>query len=175
MIFLAADINVPIWAFLSLVISAIGVPLMTSWIRSREKKMDWKRQDEVAKRVQEASVKVAGAADLLVKSNAEVATAANANSEKIAEIHHMVDGQMTIAMQESLDSKVTSMVLMREVIELKRARKVEPSVRTLATMETLERQVTELTDAIAKRQALVKAAENKRDVSFMTSPTEGTR
>lgn len=170
MIFLAADTNIsmPIWALLSLVVSAIGVPLITSWIRSREKKLDWKRQDEVARRAEEAAVKVAGAAELLVESNAKVATAAEANSEKIAEIHHMVDGQMTITMQESLDSKIFSLVLMREVVELKLARGVEPSIHTRTTIETLERQIKELTDTIANRQALVQAAlDAKREVSFI--------
>lgn len=164
---LAADINVPIWAFLSLVVSAIGVPLITSWIRSREKKMDWIRQDEVAKRVHEASVKVAGAADLLVESNAKVATAAEANSGKIAEIFHMVDGQMTVTMQESLNSKKATLALMREVVALKQGKDIQPTVQTLATIEALERQITEATTAIAERQTV---AESVRQA---TNPPSG--
>lgn len=160
MIFLAADtnINVPIWAFLSLVISAIGVPLITSWIRSREKKLDWKRQDEVARRAEVAAVEVTGAAKLLVESNAEVAKAALENTGKIAEIHHMVDGQMTITMQEALDSKIASLVLMEEVVAHKDG---EPSPQTTATMRALKVRIDELTRQISERHALAGAATAK--------------
>lgn len=160
MIFLAADtnINVPIWAFLSLVISAIGVPLITSWIRSREKKLDWKRQDEVAKRAEKAADKVTETADLLVESNATVARAALENSGKITRIEHMVDGQMTMTMQEALDSKIASLVLMEEVVRVKDG---EPSPQTSATMRALQLRITELTKQIGERHALAEAAKTK--------------
>lgn len=157
-IFLAVDINVPIWAFLSLVISAIGVPLITSWIRSREKKLDWKRQDEVAKRAEKAADKVTETADLLVESNAAVAKAALENSGKITRIEHMVDGQMTMTMQEALDSKIASLVLMEEVVQHKTG---EPSPQTSATMRALRLRIDELTKQIKERHDLADAAKLK--------------
>lgn len=73
------SMNVPAWTFFTVAISAICTPLINAWMRRADKRADWKRQDEVAKRVEEAKAAVSEAATSLIKSNAAVTEAQEVN------------------------------------------------------------------------------------------------
>jgi hypothetical protein len=154
-----ASVYIPIWAAVGVTSSAVVAPLINAWARRVDRRASWKREDDVAKRAAET-------AELLVKSNKEVATAAAATHGQIAEIHHMVDGQMTLAMSAELDSKVISLTLMQEVVELKRQdRDIAPTAQTVATMDKLQQQIDDLALKIKERKTLA---------SKSVTPTKGT-
>lgn len=112
-------------------LAAVAAPLYSARQRRLEKIEDWKRQDEVAKRV----------------------------DSKLDSINTLVDGHMTASMQATLIEMTTALALMREVIDLKKATKKKVSLESLAVIKHMEEKIATLTKDLAKRVADSKEAE----------------
>lgn len=131
-----------LYALYALIITSILTPIFVGFfqflIRRSELKHAEAREDEVAKRVFEAS-----------KLNA--ATAA-VTIGKLDVIHGLVNSQLQRALQAELDALVTQLALMQEVIALRRKDTGEiPTNATLEAIKTIEARVSELRATIAQR------------------------
>jgi len=97
------------------VIVSVVSPMLLAYLTNRQRRMekreDWARQDEVARRAEEA-------AELLVASNAKVAEATEQTQQKLDVIHILVNSNMTAAMQAELDATRRDLVSLREVARL---------------------------------------------------------
>src|SRR6185503_6664284 len=90
---LALIVAIP--AFAAPVLMAI----LTNWLASKDKKLDYARQDAVAKKVEDA-------ANLLRASNDKVAETTKVTNGKLDLIHTLVNSNMTAAMQSELNATV---------------------------------------------------------------------
>lgn len=159
--------------------ASITAPLVLSRLNDRarrqEKQQDYERQDAVAKAAEErasaatkaaedVAKQAADAAQLLLESNQRVARAAataaaqtsgklDAVAQQAAEIHTLVNSNMTAAMQGELDSTVRELAMMKEVIGLRRHGGQEPSVEALAAVEATESRVADLRSALNDRRS----------------------
>ncbi len=166
--------------YIALVVAVIG-PVILSWLTGRqrraektqdaelrraEKEEDWKRQDDVAAQAAEAAAlllqrqdavaaQAAEAAELLLASNKEIADAAaeatKITSAKLEVIRIDVNSNMTAAMQAELDATEAQVVLMREVIDLKKSAGREPSTEAQALLKAKELRINELKATLKDR------------------------
>ena len=146
---------------IAFIVAMAGVT--TTWLTMRmnarataaAKAEDWRRQDEVAARVKEASEQAASAAALLVESNKLVAEKAAQTREDITGqlkiIHTLVNSQMTEAKQRELDATIRELASLREVMDLKRAAGIEPTAETLEMIRATEVSIRELRVNLADR------------------------
>lgn len=135
---------------IALVVAVIG-PVILSYLnglqRRKEKEQDYARQDEVAAKVVEAAKKVA--------------KTAKTSDKKLDEIHILVNSNMTAAMQAELDARIGQLLLMKEVIELKKALGKTPLKDALVAVESTEEKITELRTKLADRLRQTKLAEKQ--------------
>ena len=130
--------------------------------RSRrvDKKLDWEREDKVAKKAEEA-------AKLLLESNKQIAeTAAQSHLEtnqKLEVIRVDVNSNMTAAMKAELDATVDQLTLMHEVVALKKAQGIEPTKEIVARIAAKGERINELKatlkDRLTHSEAAAAAAE----------------
>lgn len=142
------------------------------------KEQEWKRQDEVARRVEATmeqakvaaellarqqkidSEKMATAAERLLVSTAEAASRADATNTKLDVIHTWVNAKMTETMQSDLDSKEQALVLLLEMVDLKKVQGHVPSDETLGRIKAMSARIVELRGQLAERlkqQAVIDA------------------
>ncbi len=159
-----------LWLGLIAVFSSVTAPLilvmLTNRQRREEKREDWDRQDAVAAQAAKAAELLLGAqeaaagkaeeaAELLVNAQAEtirktdeVALAHKQDnlriSEKLEVIRVDVNSNMTAAMQAELDATEGQLVLMREVVDLKRSQGTKPSAESLTLIAAKEERINEL-------------------------------
>jgi hypothetical protein len=137
----------------------------------RKEVRDYKRQDAVAARAAEVATQAAETARLLLERQDaaatrqdEVAAKAAEVASKLAEtttvtngklddIHRLVNSNMSTAMQSELDALETSLAMMREVVDLKRAAGREPTREALAAIDATSAKIREARSALADRQA----------------------
>lgn len=85
----------------------IGSPALLAYLTGRQRRADkledWKRQDAVAAKVDEAAVKAAEAASLLLIANERVAKTAKQTDAKIDDVHKIVNQQRTDAQKYQAD------------------------------------------------------------------------
>lgn len=115
------------------------------------KEQEWAREDEIARRVETA-------AKTLVTSNAQVAATAgqmNGKLDKLQEgsdvIHTLVNASMTAAKQKELDSKRNELALMKELVDIKRHQKHEPTAETLGAIKAISERIAELQTEVEDR------------------------
>lgn len=142
------NINVPAWTFLTVAVSAICTPLINAAMRRIDKRADWKRQDEVQQRHEKYVHKRFH--DVIEVSNATAVHVVN-NSEQLDEIHGLVNGHLSAAMESELDSKRTQLALMREVAALKGG---DPSPGTVDAIAQLEGAIEKLSEAVTERRRI---------------------
>lgn len=134
--------------------------------RRREKVEDYARQDKVASQAAEAArlleerqnVTAARAAEVarkLLESNERVATESAAASAitngKLAQIHELVNSNLTAQMQEGHVSLVQQEILMREVIRLNREAGREPSTEAIAALAAVQVRINEIASQLQDR------------------------
>jgi hypothetical protein len=98
-----------------------------------------------------AADKAAEAARLLVESNAKVAAAAASTNVKLDVIHTLVNSTMTKAMQSELDATKREVLMMLEVVELKKKAGTEPNPETLSAIEVTRSKISEMEAALEDR------------------------
>lgn len=133
-------------------------------IRSREKREDYARQDEVANRVAAAAREVSERAALLVHAQAEtikrtdeVAKAAAESSElvqaKLREIHTLVNSDMTAARSAERDSQALLVLSIKRAHALSTKLGVPPTQSELDELTRSEKRIDELNLILADRKA----------------------
>ena len=133
-------------------IPAIVSPLLLAWINDRtqrkaklleaairrqEKLEDYARQDRVA--------------TALATNNRIVEQANRQTNTKLDVIHTLVNSNMTAALQSELDATKREMVMMIEVIDLKKASGKLPSEEALHAVELTQAKIAELQATLADR------------------------
>lgn len=125
---------VTIGGIASLVITTIVAPILL-------RKADWARQDQVAADAKAASKELIDgqkqAAQLLLKNNEQVTALGEETQKQIKVIHTLVNSEKTEAKREALDTHVTQLAFMREIVDLKRVAGHEPTVEALAAIEAI--------------------------------------
>jgi len=124
--------------------SAVLVSVTSGRQRRADKREDWRRQDEVAARVTEATRQALAVAR-------EAAAAVAVTSGKLDVIHTLVNSNMTAAMQAELAATVRELASLREIVNLNRAAGREPSAAALAAIGAAEVRVRELEAALRDR------------------------
>jgi inorganic triphosphatase YgiF len=92
------------------------------------------------------------AARLLVIANTAIAQAVQDTSSKLEVVHKLVNSNMSAALQAKLDALETSLAMMREVIDLKRAAGREPTPEALAAIQSTESKIRDTRGMIAQRE-----------------------
>lgn len=143
--------------------------ILTSRTRSREKKEDWRRQDQVAEqaaraaklllesqtkmfqRQAEVADQAAKAAKLLLAAQAET-TSQNAETQgKLNQIHTLVNSNLTKEMQDRLIAINAQVFLTKEVMRLNRLNKLEPDAGAVASLKKLEEASANLSSTLTER------------------------
>ena len=138
--------------------------VLTSRNTRKEKAQDYARQDEVARQAAEAArllsdrqdaaaLKAEEAARLLAVNTANVAETARESKKTLDTIHGLVNSNLTASKQAEFAATVREAAMMQEVIDLKRASGVEPSIETLATLEATRTKIGEMKAELADRLA----------------------
>ncbi len=155
-------------AFLAVLAGFIGIasPMLMAWMtntaRRKEKQQDWARQDAVAAQAAEAARllverqdaaadKAAEAARLLLASNERVAKTAAVTNNKLDVIHVLVNSNMTAAMQSEYSAVQRELVLMNELVAIKRVTGEQPSVYAISAIEATTQKIEELRVALEGR------------------------
>lgn len=128
------------------------------------------RQDLVAAQTAEAAQLLLGqqtaireqaaeAARLLVQSDAERAEVAEVTIAKLDDIHTLVNSNMTSAMQGELDATVAMLVLMKEVVTLRKDAGKRTSASSAAAIKAAETKIAELRAQLEDRLKQTKIVE----------------
>jgi hypothetical protein len=167
---------------------------------------DYQRQDKVAaavaetaraaaEQVRDVAAQAARAASILQEAQAEsirrtdeVARLAAQQAEgttaklddtnsKLDVIHGLVNSTLSAALQSELDALVTSLAMMREVMDLKRSGGHEPAEEAIIAFQATEAKIAELRATLADRlkQAEVIAAQSAKAATARESASEEAR
>jgi len=168
----------PIWIlpFAVLIAGVVG-PLLLSKMNAKqrvaERAEDWKRQDEVARKVEEAATRAAevavevkataGRAEVVAQraesavENAQetqhaIVAQGAATAQKLDVIHTLVNSNLMAAVQGEYDANVERLATLLELIDLKRANGREPSPETLEAVTVVQARLANLRVNLAERQ-----------------------
>jgi hypothetical protein len=125
------------------------------------------KAEEAATLLQDQQASVAGkaaeAAVLLLESNKDVAKTAKITNGKLDVIHQLVNSNMTAAMQSEMGALKAQLVLMHEVVDLKRAAGAAPSADALAAIEATKKKIQELQITLTDREGQAKVVADKEE------------
>ena len=157
--------------FLGVVVTSIVAPTWLGYLTNKNnekvKKDEWKRQDdkEEAERTRhkeatEQTEKVADLVEVQTKVVKVVADASVETQEKLdrieaqaKRIHLLVNSDMTAARQAELDQTRMTLVMLRRVIALGKARGVNPTEEDIEALEETKHRIDDLEVLISDRQA----------------------
>jgi len=143
--------------------------LRTEQMHREDQLADYQRQDKVAAEVRVVAAQAAEAARILQEAQSEsirrtdevarlAAEQAEATTGKLDEtngkldvIHGLVNSAMTAALQSELDALVTSLAMMREVMDLKKGGGREPAGEAVIAFQATEAKISELRATLADR------------------------
>jgi len=170
-----------VWVALIVVIGGTMTTLLQAWLIRRGKAQDYARQDEVAAHAAEAAEllaarqdaaevkadkvarKAAEAASLLLAANERVAEqsahAAEVTNGKLAQIHELVNSNLTRQMEDTRDAQAQQEILMMEVIRLHKAAGREPSKEALDAIAAIRAKVAKATTELGARAKATVAAD----------------
>jgi Mg2+ and Co2+ transporter CorA len=138
----AANGKHAIWVALIALVASVLSPLLLAWQLNvsaiEDRDANWAREDAVAAR--------------LLASNERVARGTRITGEKLDVIHDLVNSNLESALRGERDANAATLAMMRELVALKRANGHEPSIETLAAIETLENRIAELDAMLADRR-----------------------
>jgi Ni/Co efflux regulator RcnB len=165
------NVYIPLWIALIVALPSTITPMALSYLQAKarrkekeadakarreEKLADWKRQDEVAKRVERVALAQVEVAKK-VEAVAEGASSRTAQLEKLSKgqevIHSLVDGQLTAQMQAELDTKMALLISLNEVALLKKQAGVAPSEEATEIIAAMKASIAELKEKLASRRA----------------------
>jgi len=150
-------------ALLATVVSPAILAIISNHLAGRqrraEKKFDWDREDEVARKAEEA-------ARLLLAANERVAKTAAVTNGKLDQIHTLVNSNMTAAMRETLSATIEKLALMREIVARDKADNIKILPEALQAIRDVEIKIGELTSTLNDRLRQTQLADQK-----VVSPT----
>ncbi len=148
-------------------------PIVLMWLTTRERRaeklQDYARQDLVLVRTEEAARLLLAsnasaaalaeeAAKLLVEHNSRVTVMADITNQKLEEIRIDVNSNLTnakeaalSAKESELDAKQQSLILMVEIMDLKRASGIAPTLDVLDSIESAKQRISELNLALGEK------------------------
>jgi len=146
------------------IVAAGGIvsPIIMAWLTNRNarrmKEDDYARQDLVAARLMrrqdeaeskaaEVAAQAAEAARLLVVSNRKQEDIAIVTGAKLDQIHTLVNSNLTAAMQDQLDARISNLALLTELAASK-----QPSAETQGVIDATRIKISELTNTLANRK-----------------------
>jgi uncharacterized Fe-S cluster-containing radical SAM superfamily protein len=133
----------------TLVTSTIAPVVMAyvTWRTARsDRRADWLRQDEVARRVKQVALDQAQQA-------VDTVAGLKSNSQKLDVVHSLVNSQLQAALQAEHDALVAQLVLIRELVAVRTGEGTGPFPETLATIERISTRVNELAHIIEERNS----------------------
>lgn len=165
------DFWLPLVLALIAFISPFIATLIQNNARRREKQDDYVRQDAVAAQAAEAARLLSAAQAKTAARAEEVAALLGKNTattnDKLDVIHHLVNSALTDAMASEHEAIQRSLVMMEEVVALKKAAGLTPTQETLGIIEATKIKIDELNSRLADRarqQSIVdKQMANKPD------------
>jgi len=166
----------PSAAFVIAVIAALGgviSPFAMGWLQARNARRmkldDYARQDAVAdkltarqdiaeEKAAEVAAQAAEAAQLLVESNRKQEEISKVQGAKLDQIHTLVNSNLTAAMQDQLDARTATLVLLKEVAAGRKLGGIEPTKETLGVIASNEGKIAELSAQLSDRKKQTTAA-----------------
>ena len=152
------------------IFSSITAPLIlarrTERMHREDQLADYKRQDQVAKEAKETAIAMAAQQDVIIRQQKAGADAVQARDEaagaRAAEVAKSVDGKLDVlhglanstlsaALESELGALETSLAMMNEVIDLKKAAGIEPTREAVIAIESTEAKIAELKATLADR------------------------
>jgi hypothetical protein len=133
--------NQQVFIALVVAVSSTFGPVLIGWVayflRQKEKREEYARQDEVARRLESAQKATVAARGVM--------------NNKLDEIHELVNSNMTAALLSERSALNGQLTLMYEIIALRRMSRQEPSKETLLTIEDIKTKLATLTDTLKSR------------------------
>jgi uncharacterized membrane protein YhiD involved in acid resistance len=154
-------------------VAPIASLLVTWLIRSREKTVQWAREDLVAAKAaaanraererQEAVARQAAeAAKLLLEAQEKTSQQNTETQGKLNQIHTLVNSNLTREMQERLVALKGQIYLTKEVIRLNKQNKIEPNGETETALRNLEAVASNLETSLAERSNSTTRADSEQ-------------
>jgi hypothetical protein len=178
---MTADVTVsqqPLTMVIAIIVALGGIasPIVMAWLTNRNARQmreeDYARQDVVAARLTrrqdeaeakaaEVAAQAAVAAQLLVDSNHKQEEIAKTQNAKLDQIHSLVNSNLTAAMQDQLDTRISNLALLVEAGDAKKAAGLPQNEETLGAIYQTRIKIDELTAKLAdrKKQTLQAAAQ----------------
>ena len=136
-------------------VSPMVLSFFTNRARRADKRLDWEREDETAKRAEKV-------AKDLQESNRRVAAAALVTNEKLDVIHTLVNSNVTKEMEARLEGSRRELAGLKEIIELRRSSGHEPTEESLAVIIATQDGIHELENDLADRRRQQKVVERQQ-------------
>ena len=148
-------------------LSSILSPFLMAWLVNRaavKRKIDgdaradlvaerlMKRQDEAERKAADVADQAARAAELLVVSNRKQEEIAKVQGAKLDQIHTLVNSNLSAALQDQLDARTATLVILRETVAAKQQFGISPSAETIAAIDANQIKVEELGAQLADRR-----------------------
>ena len=152
------------------IFSSITAPLIlahrTERMHREDQLADYQRQDEVAKEAKETAFAMAAQQDVIIRQQKDATEAArvrDGHAEKLAAavaksvddkldvLHGLANSTLSAAIESELGALETSLAMMNEVIDLKKAAGIEPTREAIIAMQATEANIAELRATLADR------------------------
>lgn len=150
---------------------------LTSRERRRDKLEDYRRQDEVAAKVDRAAAQAAVTQQANIRRTDEVARVAAAAAaeqrSQLKQIHTLVNSDMTAARQGELDQTRATLVMLKKIVAMDARDGRPPQAEDVAAIGATESRIKELQAILADRLVQMKAVEAEiRDAATAKSVEE---
>jgi protein involved in sex pheromone biosynthesis len=154
-----ALISAIVIAVFASVTAPLLLTLLTSRQRRAEKEQDYKREDDreeereekamaraavVAAAAEAVREKAEEAARLLQENNVVTKSRLDSLDAGVERVHTLVNSDKTAALQRDLDSAKEKLILLTEIVELKRAAGLNPHAETSGAIAETKRRISEL-------------------------------
>jgi len=152
------------------IFSSITAPLIlahrTERMHREDQLADYQRQDEVAKEAKETAFAMAAQQDVIIRQQKDATEAArvrDGHAEKLAAavaksvddkldvLHGLANSTLSAAIESELGALETSLAMMNEVIDLKKAAGIEPTREAIIAMQATGAKIAELRATLADR------------------------
>jgi hypothetical protein len=137
----------------ALIVASVGV--FGQWLLRRQ---DFARQDQVAAQAAEAARLLLQANERRAKQSAQEFAA---TQRQLAQIHTLVNSNLTEAQGRELEATRAMLITMQEVVDLKRKGGVEPSQEAIDAIDATRSRVDALSRDLAQKVEQTKVADAK--------------
>lgn len=158
---------------IALIVAAgpVATVIVTAVLRLWEKKIEYARQDEVARAAKAASDELIkgqkAAAELLLANNEQVAHVGEETQKQIKVVHSLLNSEKTAAKRESLDTNVSQLASLREIVDLKKTSGHQPTAEALAAIEALCTKID-----VMKKELVEREKQDRIAAQIMATPAK---